>query len=392
MELVRTNKYRLYPNAKQKALLDEQFNLYRFVYNNVLGKIQDNYFGTYTIEKGKNKGQVRPKIPNQTGIVGFSTKLKEEYPFVTRMPNDFIQSSLSNLRLGMKEFIKQPDRGYPKFKSKKLSKKTIGMKAGSRVKIEDNYILLNKSNNSSYTKEDHKIKFKKHKTNHNIGKITSFTIEKDNLDKYWITITHKIELKNTRTKTNKQVGIDLGIKNMLICSDGNTIENHRLTYKYQRKLKLEQRKLSKKKKGSKNRNKARLKVAKVHNKIKNTRNTINHQVSKKLINLYDFIGLESLQVKNMIKNRRLSKAISNIAWSDLVSKIEYKAGENQVSISKIDTYYPSSKTCSRCGSVKESLSLEERTYSCSECNFEEDRDINASINILNEALRLARIE
>jgi len=392
MELVRTNKYRLYPNAKQKALLDEQFNLYRFVYNNVLGKIQDSYFGVYTIEKGKNKGQVRPKIPNQTGIVGFSTKLKEEYPFINKLPNDFIQSSLSNLHLGMKEFIKQPDRGYPKFKSKKLSKKTIGMKAGSRVKIEDNYIQLNKSNKSSYTKDDHKIKFKKHKTNHNIGKITGFTIEKDNLNKYWITITHKIKIKNTRIKTNKKVGIDLGIKNMLICSDGNTIENHRLTYKYQRKLKLEQRKLSKKKKGSKNRNKARLKVAKVHNKIKNTRDTINHQVSKKLINLYDFIGLESLQVKNMIKNRRLSKAISNIAWSDLVSKIEYKANENQVSISKIDTYYPSSKTCSRCGSVKESLSLEERIYSCSECSFEEDRDINASINILNEALRLARIE
>ena len=94
----------------------------------------------------------------------------------------------------------------------------------------------------------------------------------------------------------------------------------------------------------------------------------------------------------MLKNRRLSKAISNIAWSDLVSKIEYKANENQVSISKIDTYYPSSKTCSRCGSVKESLSLFERIYSCTECAFEEDRDINASINILNEALRLARIE
>jgi len=133
-------------------------------------------------------------------------------------------------------------------------------------------------------------------------------------------------------------------------------------------------------------------VAKVHNKIKNTRNTINHQASKKLINLYDFIGLESLQVKNMLKNRRLSKAIPNKAWSDLVSKIEHKANENQVSISKIDTYYPSSKTCSRCGSVKESLSLEERIYSCSECSFEEDRGINASINILNEALRLARIE
>jgi len=241
------------------------------------------------------------------------------------------------------------------------------------------------------TRDDHKIKFKKHKTNHNIGKITGFTIEKDNLGLYWIAITHKIDIELNRNKTNKEVGIDLGLKELVICSDGTTIENHNLTKKYQRKLKLAQRKLSKKKIGSKNRNKARIKVVKVHKKIANSRKDYNHKVSSKLINLYDFIGLESLQVKNMIQNRRLSKAIANVAWYQLVSYIEYKSiqySENQVVLSKVDKWYPSSKTCSKCGSVKDELSLSERVYLCTECGFEEDRDINASINILNEAKKI----
>jgi len=388
MELVRTNKYRLYPNAIQKSLLHDMFGMYRFCFNNILGKIQDEHYGTYEVKNGKNKGNIVPKIPSQTELVGSSTSLKQEYDFLNRMPNDFIQSSLSNLYLASKGFYK--GGGFPKFKSRKTSKSTIGMKAGSRVKIEDNHILLNKSNKSPYTKADHKIKFKKHKTNHNIGKISGFTIEKDNLGLYWITITHKISIENKRIKTNKEVGIDLGLKELIICSDGTTIENHNLTKKNQRKLKLKQRKLSKKKKGSKNRNKARIKVAKVHRKIVNSRKDYNHKVSKKLINLYDYIGLESLQIKEMVKNRRLSKAISNVAWYQLISYMEYKANENQVSISKIDKWYPSSKACSKCGSVKESLSLSERIYSCAECNFEEDRDINAALNILREAKRLSK--
>jgi len=390
MDLVRTNKYRLYPNAKQRALLHDMFGMYRFVFNNVLGKIQNKEFGTYEVKNGKNKGSIVPRIPNQTELIGSSTKLKEEHSFLSKMPNDFIQSSLSNLYTSTKGFYR--GGGYPKFKSRKSSKQSIGMKAGSRVKIIDSYIQLNRSNNSSYTKEDHKIKFKKHKTNHDIGKITGFTIEKDNLGLYWIAITYKVEVDIERVKTGKEVGIDLGIKELVICSDGMTIENHNLVNKNYRKLKLEQRKLSKKRKGGKNRNKARLKVAKVHRRVANSRKDYNHKVSNRLVKLYDFIGLESLQVKSMLQDRRLSKAISNVAWNQLVSYIGYKASEKQVSVEKIGKWYPSSKACSRCGSVKESLSLSERVYSCVECGFEEDRDINASINILVEAKRLSKLD
>lgn len=383
MELIRTNKYVLYPNAKQKALLHEMFSTSRFVFNNVLGKIQDSYFGSYEVKNGKNKGKTVPLIPNQTNLVGFSTKLKEEFKFVSRLPNDYIQASLTNLYSATKGFYS--GGGFPKFKSRKRDKSTINMYAGSRVKLEDSFICLNRSQDSTYSKEDHKIKFKQHKTNHQIGKITGFTIEKDNLDIYTIAITYKIELQNSRLKTNKEVGIDLGLKELVICSDGSTIPNHNLTKLNARKLKLEQRKLSKKKKGSKNRNKARLKVAKVHRKITNSRKDYNHKVSSTLVKSFDFIGLESLQVKNMIKNSKLSKAISNVAWFQLTNFISYKADENQVSFKKINKWFPSSKTCSNCGSIKEKLSLSERTFHCAECGFEQDRDLNASINILKQA-------
>jgi putative transposase len=390
MEIVRSNKYRLYPNAKQKSMLHEMFGMFRFSFNNTLGKIQDSYFGTYEVKNGKNKGNIVPAIPSQTEIIGFSTKLKQEYNFMNRLPNDYIQASLTNLFKATKGFYR--GGGFPKFKSRKDNKQCINMYAGSRVKIEDEHIILSKAKNTPYCKEDHKIKFKKHKTNHDIGKVTGFTIEKDNLGLYWISITYKIQIQDLKITKGKEVGIDLGIKELVSCSDGLVIKNHNLTKKNARKLKLEQRKLSRKKKGSKNRNKQRKKVGKIHKKISNSRKDYNHKVSKKLIDLYDLVVLEDLQVKNMIKNRRLSKAIANAAWFQLITYIEYKANENQVSFIKIDKWYPSSKTCSNCGSVKEYLGLEERVYVCNECGFSIDRDINASINILNEGKRLARKE
>lgn len=158
MELIRTNKYRLYPNAIQKSMLHEMFGMYRFTFNNVLGKIKESYFGTYEIKNGKNKGTIVPAIPNQTNLVGFSTKLKEEHLFMSRLPNDYIQASLTNLYKATKGFYR--GGGYPKFKSRKDSKQSINMYAGSRIKLEDNYIVLSKSHYSSFTKEDHKIKFK----------------------------------------------------------------------------------------------------------------------------------------------------------------------------------------------------------------------------------------
>ena len=155
-----------------------------------------------------------------------------------------------------------------------------------------------------------------------------------------------------------------------------------------RKLKISQRRLSKKQKGSKNREKARLKVNKIHKKVKNQRNDYQHKISRELADKHNTICLETLNVKNMVKNKKLARAISSVSWSSFITKLDYKIAENQGCIVKIDPFYPSSKTCSNCGCVKETLSLSERTYHCEECGFTIDRDLNASINILNVGLKM----
>ena len=154
-----------------------------------------------------------------------------------------------------------------------------------------------------------------------------------------------------------------------------------------RKLKIYQRKLSKKQKGSNNREKQRIKVSRLHKKVKNQRNDYQHKVSRELADKYKIICLETLKVKNMVKNKRLSKAIQDVSWSSFIEKLNYKVAENQGCLVKIDSYFPSSKTCSNCGCVKETLSLSERTYHCEECDFTIDRDLNACINILNTGLK-----
>jgi len=389
MEIIRANKYKLLPTAKQKAMLHEMFGMSRFAFNHTLGKLQDSYFGTYTIPKGKNKGDVVPKIPSQMEMIGFSTELKQNNEFMNRLPNDYIQASLANLYSGVKGFYR--GGGYPKFKSRKHSKHSINMKAGSRVKIEDNKIQIIKLKGTPYEGDDLKIKFKKHKTNHEIGKITGFTISKDNLGEYWISITSKIEIK-TKTKTGKKCGIDLGIKDFVICDDGTKFKNKKFFKQSQDKLAKEQRKLSKKKIGSRNRNKQRIKVAKVHKKIRNQRNNYNHEVSAQLVNIYDFIGLESLQVQQMMQNRGLSKSIQDVSWFDFITKLKYKMAEKQGLVVQIDKWFPSTKTCSSCGNVKKEIGLDERTYTCHECGFVLDRDVNAAKNILAASMKLARME
>ena len=147
------------------------------------------------------------------------------------------------------------------------------------------------------------------------------------------------------------------------------------------------RSLCRKQKGSNNREKQRIKVSRLHKKVKNQRNDYQHKVSRELSDKYKIICLETLKVKNMVKNRRLSKALSDVSWSSFIEKLSYKVAENQGCLIKIDTYYPSSKTCSNCGCIKEELKLSERTYRCNECGFSIDRDLNASLNILNVGLK-----
>ncbi|EAL4082483.1 transposase [Campylobacter coli] len=379
---IRSAKFVLKPSVKQKEMLESFFGLSRAIYNISLYNIKNSKFGDYEIQNGKNKGSVVPRIPTEFDLNKSFPKLKEEYNYLSLFPASYAQAVMKNLSKGFGNFYRTFN--YPKFKSKKNNIQSFNCYQGSRVKMGGDYIILAKPRGSNYTNDDLKIRFKRHKIKYNFDKVTGFTISKEN-NKYYISFTFNTEIKSK--ETNGSIGIDLGIKDFCICSDGTVYPNMRFYEKSLRKLKISQRSLSRKQKGSNNREKQRIKVSKLHKKVKNQRNDYQHKVSRELADKFKVICLETLKVKNMVKNRRLSKALSDVSWSSFISKLEYKVAENQGYLVKIDTYYPSSKTCSNCGCVKDKLLLSERTYHCNECGFSIDRDLNASINILNLGLK-----
>ena len=376
---IRSTKFVLKPTARQKEILESFFGINRALYNISLYNVKNFKFGTYELENGS----IVPKIPKEFDLNKSIPKLKEEYSYLALLPNDYAQAVMKNLSSGFNNFYRTLN--YPKFKAKKSSTQSFNCYAGCRVKIEDNHIILAKPRASDYTEEDLRIRFKRHKIKYEFSKVTGFTISREN-NKYYISFTFHCDIESK--ETSGSVGIDLGIKDFVICSDGTVYPNMRFLEKSLRKLKIYQRRLSKKQKGSKNREKQRLKVNKIHKKVKNQRNDYQHKVSRELADKHNTICLETLNVKNMVKNRKLSKAISSVSWSSFITKLEYKIAENQGKIVKIDPFYPSSKTCSNCGNVKKELKLSERIYHCEECGFTIDRDLNASINILNAGLKM----
>ena len=375
---IRSAKFVLKPNSKQKEILESFFGISRALYNISLYNIKNSKFGTYETQSGN----IVPKIPTEFDLNKSFTKLKEEYSYLALLPSDYALATMKNLSRGFDNFYRTLN--YPKFKAKKNSTQSFNCYAGGKVRLDGDYILLAKPRASDYSKEDLRIRFKRHKVKYNFDKVTGFTISREN-NKYYISFTFYTDIESR--ETTDSVGIDLGIKDFAVCSDGTVYPNMRFFEKSLRKLKISQRRLSKKQKGSKNREKARLKVNKVHKKVKNQRNDYQHKVSRELANNFKAIFLETLSVKNMVKNGKLSKAIQDVSWSSFITKLEYKIAENQGCIVKIDPFYPSSKTCSNCGCVKKELKLSERTYHCEECGFTIDRDLNASINILKTGLK-----
>ena len=374
---IRSAKFVLKPTVRQKEILESFFGISRALYNISLYNIKNFKFGTYELENGN----IVSKIPTEFDLNKSLKELKEEYSYLALFPTDYALATMRNLSRGFSNFYRTMN--YPKFKAKKSSTQSFNCYQGG--KIDGDYIILIKPRASDYSKEDLRIRFKRHKVKYNFDKVTNFTISREN-NKYYISFTFYTDIESK--ETSESIGIDLGIKDLVICSDGTVYENKRFYEKSLRKLKISQRRLNKKQKGSKNREKARLKVNKIHKKIKNQRNDYQHKVSRELADNFNTICLETLNVKNMVKNKKLSKSISDVSWSSFITKLDYKIAENQGKIVKIDPFYPSSKTCSNCGCVKDKLLLSERTYHCTECGFTIDRDLNASINILKTGLNM----
>ena len=363
-EMHKAFKFRLLPTKEQEVLLSKHFGCSRFIYNYFLSEKQKHYLeDKTTLNFNQCAGNLVAK------------KKEEGYEWLKEVNSQILISTLMNLETAYGNFFKKKSK-FPRFKSKK-NKNSFQIPQHVSLK-EENVVQIPKFKEG--------LKFVKHRELK--GVIKSATISKNPCGKYYISILCVIEKPTKHKKTGKSIGIDLGLKDFLITSEGQRYCNPKFTKKYEVRLTRKQRILSRKEKGSKGRDKARIAVAKVHEKITNSRNDMQHKVSSKLVKDYDLIAIEDLNVKGMIKNHKLAKAISDVAWSSFVTKLKYKAQWNDKEVIVIDRFFPSSKTCSCCDHVKEILSLDERTWTCSKCNTIHDRDVNASKNILRRALAI----
>lgn len=367
--MLKAYKYRLYPNKQQEELIQKTFGCCRFVYNQTLAYRKNLY------EKEKI---FVSKIDCNNWKNQF---LKKEYKWLNEVDKWALDNAVINMDAAYQKFFKE-HTGFPKFKNKK----------DHRESYKTNFT----NNNIEVSFESNKIKFPKLKWikakihRHFKGKIKSATISQIPSGKYYVSILVETEHVPIES-TGAVVGIDLGIKDLLITSDGEKFDNIHTTKRYEKKLAKEQRKLSHKVKGSKNYEKQRVKVAKIYEKIRNTRLDYLHKISHKLISENQVIVSEDLSVSDMVKNHNFAKAISDCGWYELTRQLQYKADWNNRQYIKIGRFIPSSQMCSCCGYVNsETKNLSIRRWTCPQCGTVHDRDINAAINILNEGLRMLK--
>ena len=365
--MLKAYKYRFYPNKKQEEQIQKTFGCCRFVYNQTLAHRKDLY---------ENKKESMNKIACNNYV---NQILKKEYEWLKEVDKFALTNSVYNMDSAYQKFFKEHS-GYPKFKSKRDNKKSY------TTNITGNNIEVSFERSRIKLPKLKWIKAKVHREF--VGKIKSATISQNPSGKYFVSILVETEYTSIES-TGCMVGIDLGIKDLLITSDGEKFDNIRTTKKYEDKLAKEQRRLSHKVKGSKNWNKQRIKVARIHEKIHNTRIDNLHKISHKLVSENQVIVSEDLAVSNMVKNHNLAKAISDCGWYELTRQISYKSDWNNRQYIKIGRYTKSSQPCNVCGYINAGTKdLSVRKWICPQCGTVHDRDINAAINILNEGLRI----
>ena len=376
MERLKAYKFRIYPTEEQEIFFAKTFGCVRKVYNLMLNDRKKAY------EEIKNDPSKKMTFPTPA-------KYKEEFPFLKEVDSLALANAQLHLDKAYKNFFRNKSVGFPRFKSKKnpVQSYTTNNQNGTVALIDNKFIKVPKLKSL--------IRIKLHRQPK--GMIKSATISRHASGKYYISLLCKEEISEL-PKTNSAIGIDLGITDFAILSDGQKIDNHKFTSKMEKKLKREQRKLSKrallaKNKGiplseAKNYQKQKREVARLHEKVMNQRTDFLNKLSTEIIKNHDIICIEDLNVKGMLRNHKLARSISDVSWSSFVAKLQYKADWYGREIIKVDQWFPSSQICSECGHKDGKKSLDIREWTCPICHTHHDRDINASINILIEGLRI----
>ena len=368
-------KFRIYPNADQEVLITKTMGCVRFVYNYFLALWNEEYSKN---GKGLTYNSCSAMLPQM--------KKNEATSWLKEVDSIALQSSIKNLSDSFSRFFKK-QTNRPRFKSKKNPVQSYTTKnVNNNITITDRFVILPKLG---------LIKFAKSRELN--GRILNATIRKNPSGKFFISILCEEEVPEL-PETGLEIGIDLGITDFAILSNGQKIDNNRFTSKMEKTLQREQRKLSRralnaKKAGkelfeAKNYQKQKKKVARLHEKVINQRTDFLNKLSTEIVKNHDSICIEDLNTKGMLRNHKLAKSISDVSWFSFVSKLQYKAEWYGREIIKVDKWFPSSQLCSKCGHKDGKKSLEIREWTCPVCHAHHDRDINASKNILAEGLQI----
>lgn len=365
MIITRAYKIRLYPNKAQRSLFNKTFGCCRVIYNEMLYELQNAYKNGIVLNKNELFKQIKTK-----------------YNWMKNSDSQGLCNTYQDLNTAYNNFFSKRAK-FPMFKKKKdKSSYRNGMMQKTIEKLipNKNHIKIPKAGLVEF-REDYDF------TKLNIKKIYNLTIERSKTNKYYCSICVDVEHEEYE-HTGGVIGIDLGIKDLIIDSNGDKYSNPKYQAKAEKKIKHLQRLYSKKTKGSKNQEKARMKLAIAHEKLCNKRKDNLHKLTTKLIRENDIICIESLNVKGMTKNHHLAKAIQDCSFGTLVSTLKYKAAWHNRQIIKVGRFFPSSKLCSSCGHIMKDWNLGIREWTCPNCRTKHDRDINAAINIKNEGLRI----